>query len=476
MSLFDLQLFTLHVASHLVGEETIRQALSSSSSSSSSNDESGESRHLCSWRSAPPSRGNGDCNDNGDGIYDESSSTHPHRPQEPKETDEESRNASLVFLEVIFDWQPAATWTTVTDTDTKTHQPLAQATRTITMHVNALLRMSQDGTGLCVGVVPSGKRACTQVGSTAAPATHADAVGVGGGVGVGGVTLQELERHFEQMSIDVTSTPEIVLATTFANALLAMHSHSNGLPETAENTSLDRTTSSSTVRVRGLQSSSGSAGDDVQALIPLCYQDLQQTASWTIRQPRTTATATATTTNLDLSTSREEESSLRIPAMAMSMWMRSLISTAALTQSSTATFTTVESPLSAEKSKSISTPPTVQKQKQAKPATAAVVGLLTLFQQWRQTPVRVVKPVQPASAADPLHSAAEKEYGAKLFLDQVSPGTATHDNVPATGGSPSVTTVQQQPKKVVQIKRKHGFTRIPAKKKKTGKLKFAGAD
>jgi hypothetical protein len=58
------------------------------------------------------------------------------------------------------------------------------------------------------------------------------------------VTLRDLERHFEQISIDVTSTPEIVLAATFANALLAMHTHSNGggyAMETAvENASQDR--------------------------------------------------------------------------------------------------------------------------------------------------------------------------------------------------------------------------------------------
>jgi hypothetical protein len=145
---------------------------------------------------------------------------------------------------------------------------------------------------------------------------------------------------------------------------------------------------------------------------------------------------------------------------------------------STATISSGEPPFSAEKPKSMSTPPpSVQKQKQAKPAAAAaVVDLLVLFQEWRQTLVRVVKPVPAASAADPLHSVPQKEHGAKVCLDRASPGAAAHDNVPATGGSPSVTNNVQPPKKVVQAKRKHGFARIPAKKKKTGKLKFAGAD
>jgi hypothetical protein len=425
MSLFDLQLFTLHVASHLVGEETVRRALLSS------NDESSKSRHLFSWRSPPLAPGNGDYDCNGDDDDDESSGTgtdqhQRHEPQEQKEKDEESRTASLVFLEVIFDWHPTITPAALESKSTTSTTP--PTTRTIAMHVNALLRMSRDGRGLCVGVVPSGKR------SEAAEVR---------------VTLQDLERHFEQISIDVASTPETVLATTFANALLAMHTQSTGgLPSTTSNSR------HGTVRV--LQSSPGSGWGDVHARIPLCYHDLQETATWTIRQPA------PRTTGLD---------DLAIPAAAMSMWMRSLTPpTAVHIATSTATaFTAGEPPFSAEKA--TSPPLSVEKQK-LKPAPApVVVDLLTLFQEWRQTPV--VKPV-PA-AADPLLSASEKEHGGAVCLDsKESPGaTTTHDNVPVGGSdSPGV----QQKQKVVQIKRKHGFTRIPSKKKKTGKLKFAGAD
>ena len=439
MSSFDLQLFTLHVASHLVGGETIRRALSSSSSSSS-NDESSKSRHLFSWRSPPLAPGNGDGDSvESNGVF--ATDQHQHRPEERKFKDEESRDASLVFLEVIFDWHHMDSATPALEsksTNTQQQQPLSPqppTTRTITMQMNALLRMSQDGTGLCVGVAPSGKR-----------------------VGELRVTLQDLERHFEQISIDVTSTPEIVLATTFANALLAMQSHSNhggGLPPipetTAEYASQDRS------RACALKSSPDSG--DVQACIPLYYQDLQDTATWTIRQPATT-TAT-TTTSLDCST---------IPAAAMSMWMRSLTPpTAAQTHilMSASTYTAgvaTGDPLLLSAEKSTSTP---QKRVPVAPA-AAGVDLLTLFQEWRQTPV-----VKPAAlpTADPLHphAAPEKKHGAVGFLGRESPGATTQDSVPA-GGTPA------EQKKVVQIKRKHGFTRIPSKKKKTGKLKFAGAD
>jgi hypothetical protein len=423
MSLFDLQVFTLHVASHLVGEETIRRALSSSSS----NDEISKSRHLFSWRSPPLDPGES----NGVLVTDQ----HQHRPQEQKEMDEKSRNASLVFLEVIFDWHPMDSSTPALEsksmtstTATNTQQQKPPTTRTITMHVNALLRMSQDGTGLCVGVAPSGKEVAELC-----------------------VTLPDLERHFEQISIDVTSTPETVLATTFANALLAMQTHSNGggLPPisetTAENTSLDHS------RACVLKSSSSSG--DIQSHIPLWYQDLQDTATWTIRQP-----AARTTTSLDGPT---------IPAAAMSMWMRSLTpSTAAPTQmlTSASTPTTVEPlHLSAEKATVKATP---QKSKPAAPAPAAV-DLLTLFQEWRQTPV--AKPVPAKADSLYSHAVPEKEHGAVGFPGRESPGATTQDSVPA-GGTPA------EQKKMVQVKRKHGFTRIPSKKKKTGKLKFAGAD
>jgi hypothetical protein len=432
MSSFDLQLFTLHVASHLVGEETIRRALSSSS-----NDESSNSRHLFSWRSPPLAPGSGDYDCNGVGVDDEN----VHQSQEQKEKDEESRNASLVFLEVIFDWHPMDSGTPATldskssTSTTNTQQQQPPTTRKIHMQVNALLRLSQDGTGLCVGVVPA--TAPQEVGEVR-------------------VTLQDLERHFEQISIDVTSTPEIVLATTFANALLAMHTHSNdGLPTpppatTAENPSLDR---SRTCVLKSMPESG-----DVQAHIPLWYQDLQDTATWTIRQP-----ATSTTTSLDhLST---------IPSAAMSMWMRSLtppITTPTHMLTSASTFTTGD-PLLLSAEKSVSTPQKV-KPPAAAAAPPAAMDLVTLFQEWRRTPV--VKSVA-LPVADPLHShaAPEKEHGGPVgFLDRESPGGATTlDSVPA-GGSPA------EQKKVVQIKRKHGFTRIPSKKKKTGKLKFAGAD
>lgn len=447
MSLFDLQLFTLHVASHLVGEETIRRALSSS------NDESSKSRHLFSWRSPPLAPGNSDYDCNGVSDDDEKSSyihvidQNQHRhPQEQKEEDEESRNASLVFLEVIFDWHPIATPAILESMSTTTNKALT--TRTITMHVNALLRMSQDGTGLCVGVAPSGKRTELVGGPLAADELC--------------VTLQDLERHFEQISIDVTSTPEAVLATTFANALLAMHTHSpKGVPSppqkttAVENASLDRACV--------LKSSPGSG--DMQAHIPLWYQDLQETATWIIRQPAQ-STSPPTTTSIDLSISGVEASTLWIPAVAMSMWMRSLAPpTAAHMLTSTSAFTTGEPPRSAAKSMS-TPPPTVEKQKQTKPAA----DLLTFFQEWRQTPV--------LPAADPLHYHAvkEKEDREALFLDKESPcASTTHNNLPAAAAGAN-SPVQQPKQKVVQIKRKHGFTRIPAKKKKTGKLKFAGVD
>jgi hypothetical protein len=159
------------------------------------------------------------------------------------------------------------------------------------------------------------------------------------------------------------------------------------------------------------------------------------------------------------------------------MWMRSLAPPTATPTHMLTSASTLSSgePLLLSAEKAASTP---QKRIPVAAPAAPAMDLITLFQQWRQTPV-----VKSAAAplVDPLHThaAAEKEHcGAVLFLDKESPGgggasTSALDSVSA-GGSPAA---QSEPKqKVVQIKRKHGFSRIPSKKKKAGKLKFAGAD
>jgi hypothetical protein len=403
---FDLQIFILHVASHLVGEETIRRALTSESNSDSSNV---PSHHLCSWRSPPRL------------LVTDHEQRQPQ--QEPTGNNEECRNASCIFLEVIFDWLPTTSTETETNaaTATATNTP-PTITRTITMHVNALLHMS-DGTGLCVGAEPTGSGNNHTETSPAAAAA---------------VTLSDLEGHFDVLGVDVASTPETILALTFANALLMLQANADRLP-TAENVSHDRPSSSSNNQALSVRVHESSDTGVKQAHIPLYYQDLQQTATWTIFQ-------------------QQQQQQQTIPAPVMAMWMRSLTPTPTQipTETETATATTPAKPsVRAEKS----SPRSMDKQKE--PVAVAVVDLRTLFQEWRQTPVRVAAQLAGSSYSLQLQTDQKKE-----------PANANNDSSPHQNDNNGP---DSSKKKVVLVKRKHGYSRM-SKKKKTGKLSFAGAD
>jgi hypothetical protein len=103
----------------------------------------------------------------------------------------------------------------------------------------------------------------------------------------------------------------------------------------------------------------------------------------------------------------------------------------------------------------------MDKQKEPVAVVVAVVDLRTLFQEWRQTPVRVAAQLAGSSYSLQLQTDQKKE-----------PANANNDSSPHQNDNNGP---DSSKKKVVLVKRKHGYSRM-SKKKKTGKLSFAGAD